>query len=149
MDQKGFTLIEVLLSVVILSIVLTVFMSFFSQSSLFIRKNEEKLGTSNTAQMVLTLIQENTAEEILASEGIINELFVVNGDPSGGLSVTDNEKIKRIINRDLNSKYSIKLLFKNVYDDSNNRNENLILVKVIVADPENNEASETFTYIRR
>ncbi|WP_180271399.1 prepilin-type N-terminal cleavage/methylation domain-containing protein [Fredinandcohnia onubensis] len=59
LDNQGFTLIELLASIVIITIILTVFMRFFSQAALFANVNEESLTSSNDARTVLTLIQEN------------------------------------------------------------------------------------------
>lgn len=55
--NKGFTLIEILVTLVILSIILLSFMSFFSQSSLFTQKNNEKLSAINLAQETIVTIK--------------------------------------------------------------------------------------------
>jgi prepilin-type N-terminal cleavage/methylation domain-containing protein len=61
MDRKaesGFTLLEVLASIVILGIILTTFFSFFSQSLLFSAKNEEDLQAINLARKTLVVLQQ-------------------------------------------------------------------------------------------
>ncbi|MFC4320963.1 prepilin-type N-terminal cleavage/methylation domain-containing protein [Litchfieldia salsa] len=58
-QEKGFTLIELLVSIVIITIILTVFMKFFTQVAIFANKNEEMLTASNDAREVLSLLQEN------------------------------------------------------------------------------------------
>ncbi len=55
--NKGFTLVEILVTLVILSIILLSFMSFFSQSSLFTQKNNEKLTAINLAQETIVSIK--------------------------------------------------------------------------------------------
>jgi prepilin-type N-terminal cleavage/methylation domain-containing protein len=61
MDRKaesGFTLVEVLASIVILGIILTTFFGFFSQSLLFSSKNEEDLQAINLARKTLVVLQQ-------------------------------------------------------------------------------------------
>lgn len=57
MKQDGFTLIEVLISIVILFIVLTSFFAFFSQSLVFSSKNEEQLVAFNLANKTLKIVE--------------------------------------------------------------------------------------------
>lgn len=52
-NNQAFTLIEVLASITILGIVLTVFMSFFSNATLFSSKTEDKLTAVNLAEKEL------------------------------------------------------------------------------------------------
>ncbi|MGM0874442.1 MAG: type IV pilus modification PilV family protein [Bacillota bacterium] len=52
-NSKGFTLIEVLASIVILGIILITFLSFFSQSMMFSVKVEDKLSAANIAERIL------------------------------------------------------------------------------------------------
>ncbi|MEH6947676.1 type II secretion system protein [Bacillus sp. JJ634] len=52
-NNNGFTLIEVLASITILGIVLTVFLSFFSNSMTFSVKAEDKLTAINLAEKEL------------------------------------------------------------------------------------------------
>jgi prepilin-type N-terminal cleavage/methylation domain-containing protein len=60
--QKGFTLIEVLVSIVILVIVLTGVFPLIIQSSIFANKNKEEITATSLAQEALTTIQ--TAYEL-------------------------------------------------------------------------------------
>lgn len=64
LKQDGLTLIEVLVSIVILSIILTTFFSFFSQSMTFSGKNEEKLVAYNLASKTLIVVEEKYSEEV-------------------------------------------------------------------------------------
>ncbi|MBU8905054.1 type IV pilus modification PilV family protein [Desertibacillus haloalkaliphilus] len=58
-SQQGFTLIEVLASIVILTIIITGFMTFFIQAFNFNTKTEDDLQAIHVAQDVLVAIQEN------------------------------------------------------------------------------------------
>lgn len=59
-SEKGFTLLEVLLSIAILTIVLSTFFQFFSQSMLFSSRNEEKQQATNLVRQLINEIQEDT-----------------------------------------------------------------------------------------
>lgn len=52
-NNQAFTLIEVLASITILGIVLTIFLSFFSNATLFSSKTEDKLSAINLAEKEL------------------------------------------------------------------------------------------------
>jgi prepilin-type N-terminal cleavage/methylation domain-containing protein len=58
-NEKGFTLIEVLLSITILFIVLITFMNFFPQMGLMIRQNEEKMQAENLAKQIMVKWKES------------------------------------------------------------------------------------------
>lgn len=58
-QSEGFTLIEILASIVILGIILITFLSFFSQSMLFSSKVEQNLSAVNIADRVLYEFKEN------------------------------------------------------------------------------------------
>jgi prepilin-type N-terminal cleavage/methylation domain-containing protein len=66
--QDGFTLIEVLVSIVILSIILTTLFSFFGQSLLFSGKNEEKLVAYNLASKTLKVVEKNFKNTLLSNQ---------------------------------------------------------------------------------
>lgn len=57
-EEKGLTLIETLLSIVILSIVLTTFINFFPQMGRMNKQNEEKIQAINLAKQILVKWQE-------------------------------------------------------------------------------------------
>jgi prepilin-type N-terminal cleavage/methylation domain-containing protein len=67
LKQDGFTLLEVLVSVVLLFIVLTSFFSFFSQSLIFSGKNEEDLVAFNLARKTLKIVEGKYNEDISAN----------------------------------------------------------------------------------
>ncbi|TWI57090.1 prepilin-type N-terminal cleavage/methylation domain-containing protein [Halalkalibacter nanhaiisediminis] len=55
--ENGLTLLELLVSLVIISIVLTSFFTFFSQGMIFSVKNEENLLAADTAREILVLLE--------------------------------------------------------------------------------------------
>lgn len=57
--QDGLSLIEVLASVVLVTIVLTTFFSYFIQASTFSSKNEEKLVAYNLTSQTLSIIKDS------------------------------------------------------------------------------------------
>jgi prepilin-type N-terminal cleavage/methylation domain-containing protein len=71
LKQDGLTLIEVLVSIVILSIILTTFFSFFSQSLVFSGKNEEKLIAYNLASKTLKIVEKNFKNKLPATQPAI------------------------------------------------------------------------------
>jgi prepilin-type N-terminal cleavage/methylation domain-containing protein len=75
--QDGFTLIEVIVSIVILSIILTTFFSFFGQSLVFSGKNEEKLVAYNLASKTLKIAEKNFKNVLLPTQTKI-EIFSTN-----------------------------------------------------------------------
>jgi len=62
-NNQGLSLVELLVSIVILSIVIVSFMSFFSQSMKFSRIIEEKLAAINIAEEILSNAKKNPEEE--------------------------------------------------------------------------------------
>jgi type II secretory pathway component PulJ len=68
-NERGLTLLEVLVSTVILMIILVTFMNFFPQMGLMNSKNEEKLQAVNTVKKVLLDWQYDTkkASEVLSN----------------------------------------------------------------------------------
>ena len=132
-NQDGLTLLEVLLSIVILTIVLTSFAGFFSQSAIFVKKNEEKLSTSQTAQQVVNLIEVNVSKNILLANTECAD-FRCNFDKNG---------LEVFLGQTLNSSYKISVDFTPSVEE-------LVKVKVAIIDNDDpDSSSETFTYIRR
>jgi prepilin-type N-terminal cleavage/methylation domain-containing protein len=58
--QEGFTLLEVILSLSLLSIVLLVFIGFFIQANTFSAKSEEKMSASQLSQEVLEKVKSSS-----------------------------------------------------------------------------------------
>lgn len=57
-NRKGLTLIEVLLSITILGIIATSFLSFFNQAYSYTKKNEDKTVGINVARNVLNYFEQ-------------------------------------------------------------------------------------------
>ncbi|RDU35040.1 hypothetical protein DRW41_19865 [Neobacillus piezotolerans] len=138
--QGGFTLLEVLLSIVLLSIILTSFLGFFTQSALFAKKNEYKLDTVQTAQKIVNLIELNVTKQDLMENNIIDGRgFVLNGTKT-----LNQIEVEKLIDESSGSDYNVRATV------TNNSAENLIMFKIIVQDPAGpGNTSETYTYIRR
>lgn len=131
-NQNGLTLLEVLLSIVLLTIVLTSFAGFFSQSAMFVKKNEEKLSTSQTAQRIVNLIEVNITKNDL-TPALCPEFNCVLDE--NGLEIISGQQISSVYNISADFTASV---------------EDLIKVKVTITDNDDPESSsETFTYIRR
>ncbi|WP_096153170.1 MULTISPECIES: type IV pilus modification PilV family protein [Bacillus] len=58
-NESGFSLLEILVSLVILSFVLITFFSFSNQALFFSTKNEDKLVAYNLARKTLNIVTEN------------------------------------------------------------------------------------------
>lgn len=131
-DQSGITLLEVLLSIVLLVIVLTSFAGFFSQSAIFVKKNEDKISTTQTAQQIVNLIEVELTRDMLTSTECPSLPCTLNEDNLAGL-----------LERSFDDTQSISVSF-------DNGEEGLIRVEVSVEDRSNPDStSRTFTYIRR
>jgi prepilin-type N-terminal cleavage/methylation domain-containing protein len=63
-NQQGLTLIEVLVSITLLGIVLTSFLSFFNQAYSYTKKNQDKTVGINVARNVLYYIEQQDYNRI-------------------------------------------------------------------------------------
>ncbi|PEJ49355.1 hypothetical protein CN692_23200 [Bacillus sp. AFS002410] len=63
-DEKGFTLTEILASVVILFLVLITFFAIFTQSSLFTHKNDESITADSLVEQVSQVIRSGDLQSI-------------------------------------------------------------------------------------
>lgn len=132
-DQRGITLLEVLLSIVLLVIVLTSFAGFFTQSALFVKKNEDKISTTQTAQQIVNLIELKLTKEMLTTS---------NECPSLPCNL-DRDILSGLLDQSFDSSQKISAEFSKGAEE-------LIKVEVSVQDTNNQESnSRTFTYIRR
>ncbi|WP_226036522.1 type IV pilus modification PilV family protein [Aquibacillus saliphilus] len=57
LNNNGFTLVELLAAITILSIVIISFLGFFSQSTLFSSKTDDKLTALNVAERILSEVK--------------------------------------------------------------------------------------------
>ncbi|MCH6266686.1 prepilin-type N-terminal cleavage/methylation domain-containing protein [Neobacillus citreus] len=170
-SQRGLTLVEVLISIVLLSIFLTSLLGFFTQSAMFTKKSEQKLGTLQTAQMVVNMIEENVTREslrlplkdingiVLYTTPITDGTGAVNSNmqpANGTFLLKDKGELESLLKKTITTNYSVSTIISNDTltvndtDPSKNTYIKLIKFKVMVIDP-NNAAShtETHTYIRK
>lgn len=132
-EEKGLTLLEVLLSIVLLVIVLTSFASFFTQSAMFVKKNENKLSTTQTAQQIVNQVEVSLSKNDVKTSSVCAALPCI---------LKKNE-LSNLLGSPIASSFNISAEFADSV-------EGLIRVKVSVTDANNPESSsETFTYIRR
>lgn len=132
-DQKGITLLEVLLSIVLLVIVLTSFAGFFTQSAMFVKKNEDKISTTHTAQQIVNLIEVKLTKDVLTTS---------NECPTLPCNL-DRDKLSGLLDRSFDNSQKISA-------ELSKGSEELIRVEVSVQDTNNPESnSRTYTYIRR
>ncbi len=71
MNQAGLTLTEILVSLVLISIVLITFFSFFSQTTLFSGKNEERLVAFHLATKTLNIVESNYKNTSISSDNLL------------------------------------------------------------------------------
>ncbi|MFS0659754.1 prepilin-type N-terminal cleavage/methylation domain-containing protein [Niallia alba] len=87
-SSKGLTLIEVLLSLTILSIILLSIMNFFNQAYSFTNLNQKKTAGINVARNALTYMEQASMEDSFLS---IKNRIDKNSDTTGELFVCNNE----------------------------------------------------------
>jgi len=139
-SQKGLTLIEVLVSIVLLAIILTSFIGLFTQSTLFTKKNEQKLDTMQTAQKIINIVEVDLTKQDLLDNSIIDASGNVLNKPK----ILTDEDINKLLDDTIVANYKFSAII------TNNSSENLIMFKIIVEDPKDKGSkSETYTYIRR
>ncbi|MEH7442346.1 hypothetical protein V7201_08485 [Bacillus sp. JJ1122] len=132
-EEKGLTLVEVLLSIVLLVIVLTSFASFFTQSAMFVKKNEDKLSTTQTAQQIVNQIEVSLSKNDVKTSSVCGTLPCI----------VEKNELSNLLGSPIASPFNISAKFADSV-------EGLIRVKISVKDLNNPESSsETFTYIRR
>ncbi|MFD2446233.1 prepilin-type N-terminal cleavage/methylation domain-containing protein [Bacillus sp. CGMCC 1.16607] len=140
-NEHGLTLLELLLSITLLSIILFTFMGFFTQNAIFIQHNEKKLSTSETAQKVINHIESSISQSQLQSLGILDTSGVKNGT----YKIT-NATSSPLIPTTIDDSQNITLEFSNFTNDPTIP---LIQIKVTVQDKDKpSNKSETFTFIR-
>jgi len=78
--EKGITLVEIIVSIALLTIVLTIFASFLTQSSLFTKKNEEGIIAVNLARLVLDELKQYP--QSFPDGEVVYETFNIEGKPN-------------------------------------------------------------------
>jgi prepilin-type N-terminal cleavage/methylation domain-containing protein len=143
--QEGLTLIEVLVSVVLLSIILTSFLGFFTQSAIFNKKNNEKLDTIQTAQKIKNQVNINITKNILINDRIIDSTGNIITNPPK----LNDSYLKKYFDPQTTYNYWVELMNSNIRNPTTKSSINLIQFKIIVQDQkDNNRQSVTYTYIR-
>ncbi|NRD76014.1 prepilin-type N-terminal cleavage/methylation domain-containing protein [Bacillus sp. BRMEA1] len=138
-NQKGLTLIEILISIVLLTVILTSFMGFFTQSAIFNKHNNVKLDTIQTAQKIKNLINTNMTKNILLNDNKIDALGTIQ------TTKLDAAYLSKYFNPQTSYNYWVELSNSLIP----NSTTKLIQVKIVVQDPKNiNNQSVTYTYIR-
>lgn len=151
-NQLGFTLIEVLLSIILLSIILTLFMALFTQSSMITKKNEQKLNTIETAQKYINLIDNYISAEDIAENDQTNNVLTTDNSTI----LIDKATIAQLIETGMSDseKMNLEQMLNSTYEINaevtNQCPPNLIQFKIIVKDPQDdNNTTITYTYIQR
>lgn len=131
-NNQAFTLIEVLASITILGIVLTVFLSFFSNATLFSSKTEDKLTAINYADKALYDVKNNMPDT--------NEI-----DKCG----TGTAKLLDSKDFQMNNKTYVSKITgcKEIYNDSGNTQEtDLIRLHVEILSDQNKVITVLYDY---
>lgn len=141
-DEKGFTLIEVLASLVIISIVLMSFMSIFSNTNALAVSNSEKLVVINLADAYLERVKvdpKGTLNFTDETKSLMEELSMVDCamiEPVASVKRKCKEKI--LVLDKINGKdYNVLLSFSQTMDIDNtdttvNTEKDISLLNVVV-----------------
>ncbi|SDM79847.1 hypothetical protein SAMN05518871_102262 [Psychrobacillus sp. OK028] len=144
-NTSGFTLVEILASVILLTVVISFFLSIFPQMSNMNNRNGENLDSANVAKEVLVLVKENYSidNSTLNLEGSILN-FTIAENNSNSLIV------KGTYDTLSNKKFFIELEINKTGAISNSTIDNLYQVKIKVKNShENTNAlATTYGYIR-
>jgi len=134
-NEKGLTLIEVLASIVLLSIVIVSFLSLFPQITNFNKSTEENLQAAATAKEVRVLVKEK----------------FTNFDSPSLLNVLENETIDisetTIEYEGAFNNFPVGVVIWKDKKDVSGAFEDLFQMKVSVFNENNNEISYTYGYI--
>jgi prepilin-type N-terminal cleavage/methylation domain-containing protein len=106
-DNRGTTLIEVLVSIIILGMILTGFFQFFIFSQQTTTNNQEKLVAINIAQSVLEQIKGNAYPEI--TENSDTKIYDSTSVCTGSNQSVKNECLNRYMKTENNKDYSIEI----------------------------------------
>jgi prepilin-type N-terminal cleavage/methylation domain-containing protein len=149
-SEKGVTLVEVLVSITLLSIVLITLMNIFPQMGMMNKHNEDKAQAINTAKEILIDWQE--ADEV--------EEFIKEKRTSGFIPTAGNPKIAYThFSYDIEDdgyyyfettkdKYDVQIrIKKSPKINSNTTQVNQIIVQLL--NERGNVVSETFGYVKR
>lgn len=131
-SSKGFTLIEILVAVVILSIILLTFFGFFSQSALFATKNKQQLTAISLAQEVIANMKSNS--------------IVFQHNKSFDQPFTEQEKV--ILGIDDNHYFAdSKQQFRLKLELKKDKNYPLYLIHVLIENTDHSVVAEVYHYL--
>ncbi|WP_243292072.1 type II secretion system protein [Bacillus sp. FJAT-47783] len=122
-DESGVTLVELVASITILFIVLSVFATFFTQSALFTKKNEEAISAVNLARLVLEEVREN--HSVIPFKTAEYETFNKGDTPHISYVTEDGTFLA-------NEKLRLKLFVEVVTDKQNGESMNLGAYKITI-----------------
>lgn len=134
--ENGLTLVEIVASIAILSIVMMVFATFFTQSAMFSNKNERAIEATNLARAVLEELR-YTPESIPAN--VPNETTVYEAFHQ------ENELKINAVNDDGSFKTNVDLRLRLTV--SKEEAVNLYKVKVEVIDDSSQVIADTYGYV--
>ncbi len=111
-NNNGFTLIEILASIILLTVIISLFLSIFPQMANTNNRNGEYLNAANVGKELLVLVKKNSYNDyngrlILASSSqlkIENEKFTINSI----------KEIEKVINTKSAKNIQIKGIFKSI-----------------------------------
>ncbi|MFP7299847.1 prepilin-type N-terminal cleavage/methylation domain-containing protein [Neobacillus niacini] len=149
-NEKGVTLIEVIISIAILSILLISFMNFFPQMGLMNRQNEDKTQAINTAKNLLVDWQESIKVKGFLTKNNQGSGFTPNniGDKEYYTHFDPNPSGSDYIFKTTKDNYDVNItISKNPRKNSNAYSVHLIIVQLL--NDKGNTVSETYGYIRR
>ncbi|MGD6795658.1 type II secretion system protein [Metabacillus indicus] len=131
--EQGFTLIEVLASIVILTIMFSVLSSFFVNSASYSNSFDKKL---NAVQLSKSLLQIYQAEGFTEAEKRINQTVHLQATDLFDKLGLDSERFKE-------GEYTAEVKFMKASD------ERLILIEVTVTSVSKNVSSEIEGHVRK
>jgi hypothetical protein len=150
-NEKGLTLIEILVSIILLTVVFFTFMAFFTNTFHYNAINSDSIQGMNIAREYQAKIKEPAfgIDKLLGEPSdpstAISSLHLTAGTTQNGtpyIPVIDNQ-----YNLEINDpKYNIKIKINTTPEAINGSYRKLYLVYVTVSDKKNKLLSETYTY---
>lgn len=152
-EEKGFTLLEVLLSIVILSIIILSFLSFFSQALLHSVREEDNLTGMNVAESILYNVEKSSIIDLLEKTPNLNyscqNPLSISSFLADELSyTTDSQDPNRLVTEMNNRKY---FTYINICQDINENSLGLYRLHIKISHSLINDKErfiyDTFHYI--
>lgn len=146
--QNGFTLIEILASIIILSIILITFFSFFSQSINFSKANEEEYAAIHLAEQIWVNLNKsvdnspsnpNFKQNLNLTTYNTAQQNALNVDQNGFIDIDGNGIINEM------DQYKLNLV---IQLESNFTNFDIYFVNIRIVDKNNHVLTETYGYLK-